>query len=87
MNIFLYYNLSGCSVKGQPDDLQYDGVVETNISECPVHYHHVRVKDLSSQLQQAEHCTPVQLCKGKGGKKRKKVCESPHLRDVETAFI
>lgn len=47
----------------QTGDLQYDGVVKADIGECPVHYHHVCVKDLSSQLQQAEHCTPVKLYK------------------------
>ena len=49
------------------DDLQYDGVVKADIGECPVHYHHVCVKDLSSELHQAEHCTPMKLYKGKGG--------------------
>lgn len=48
-------------------DLQYDGVVKANVRECPVHYHHVGVKDLPSQLQQAEHGTPMKLCNGRGG--------------------
>lgn len=46
----------------QTGDLQNNGVVKANISECPVHYHHVCVEDLSTQLQQAEHCTPMKLC-------------------------
>lgn len=41
--------------------LQYNGVVKADIGECPVHDHHVCVKDLSTQLQQAENCTPVEF--------------------------
>lgn len=59
-------------IRRQGDDLQYDGVVKTNISERPVYYHHVCVKDLSSQLQQAEHCTTVKLYKERGGKRQNK---------------
>lgn len=61
----------------QTGDLQYDGVVKADIGECPVHYHHVCVKDLSSQLQQAEHCTPVKLYKKQ--QNRGKICETPHI--------
>lgn len=53
-------------------DLQYDGVVEANIGECPVHDHHFCVKDLSSQLQQAEHCTAMKLYKVGREKEREK---------------
>lgn len=41
--------------------LQYDGVVKADVGERPVHDHHLRVEDLSAQLQQAEHRTPVEL--------------------------
>lgn len=45
--------------------LQYDGVVKADVGERPVHYHHVGVEDLSAQLQQAEHRTPVKFYKTK----------------------
>lgn len=32
-------------------DLQDNGVVKADIGECPVHYHHVGVKDLPTHLQ------------------------------------
>lgn len=48
---------------------QYDGVVKADVGECPVHYHHVGVEDLSAQLQQAEHRTPVKFYKRKGRRK------------------
>lgn len=41
--------------------LQYDGVVKADVGERPVNYHHVCVKDLSSQLQQAEHGASVEF--------------------------
>lgn len=41
--------------------LQYDGVVKADVCERPVNYHHVCVKDLSSQLQQAEHGASVEF--------------------------
>lgn len=50
-------------------NLQHNGVVKANIGECPVHYHHLCVEDFSSQLQQAEHCTPMKFYKG--GKRKK----------------
>ena len=52
----------------QTDDLQYNGVVKADVGKCPVHYHHVCVEDLSSQLQQAEHGTPMKLYKRQGGR-------------------
>lgn len=46
---------------GYGADLQYDGVVEADVGERPVHYHHVRVEDFPPQLQQAEHGATVEL--------------------------
>lgn len=51
-------------------DLQYDGVVEADVGERPVDYHHVRVEDFSPQLQQAEHGASVELY-GDGKKKKR----------------
>lgn len=70
-----------------PEDLQHDGVVEANIGECPVHYHHVRVEDLSSQLQQAEHCTPVKLYQGQGGKSERKHMRTNSFRSVTRKIV
>lgn len=52
---------------GDGADLQYDGVVEADVGERPVDYHHVRVEDFSPQLQQAEHGASVELCGDGGG--------------------
>lgn len=41
--------------------LQYDGVVKADVRERPVNYHHVCVKDFSSQLQQTEHGASVKF--------------------------
>lgn len=53
---------------GHRADSQYDGVVEADVGERPVHDHHVRVEDFPPQLQQAEHGASVELY----GKKKKK---------------
>lgn len=45
--------------------LQYDGVVKADVRERPVNYHHVCVKDLSSQLQQTEHGASVEFFRRK----------------------
>lgn len=64
--------------------LQYDGVVKADISECPVNYHHVSVEDLSAQLQQAEHCTPVKLWKRKSTMKMWKNQVKKSHKDVQS---
>lgn len=59
----------------QTDSLQDDGVIKADICERPVHYHHVRVEDLSSQLQQAEHSASMKLY---NGTEEREKCEKPY---------
>lgn len=89
MNVIIYQSLTDWFFGVlQTDHLQYDSVVKANIGERPVHYHHVCVEDLSSQLQQAEHCTPMKLCEKTRWKnitkEKKKICETLHLCNIST---